>query len=198
MSRYRYLSAILLTLIFRMSPLGARAGGGNNPTYDGVIDFGSQLLQMDDGCLALNGTITSGSFFEDLKRTENGSRFEFTKGGLVVTDYPESLTTSIRIVGQCAAKLSNPPYIIFHGDSYSVKFEVEWKDGMQMRPAELSAEATHCTGYSSVPIPKQNYTIPSITCHLTEESKGVPLADHLIVSVLTADGKRLTRLSARP
>ena len=198
MSRYRYLSAILLTLIFGLVPLGARAGGGSSPRYDGVIAFGSQLLHMDDGCLALNGTITSGSFFEDLKRTENGNRFEFTKGGLVVTDYPESLTTSIRIVGQCAATLSNPPSIIFHGDSYVVKFEVEWKDGMELRAAELSPDAAHCTGYSSIPIPKQNYTIPSITCQLTVESKGVPLADHLIVSVLTADGKRLTRLSARP
>jgi hypothetical protein len=198
MNRCRYLSAILLTLLFSMSPSGASAGGGNNPTYDGVIDFGPQLLHMDDGCLALNGTVTSGNFFEDLKRMETGSRFEFTKGGRVVTDYPELLTTSIRIIGQCAATLSNPPSSVFHGDSFSLKFGVEWKDGMQLRPAELSPDFAHCTGYSSIPIPKQAYTIPSITCQLTVESKGVPLADHLIVSVYTADGKRLTRLSARP
>jgi hypothetical protein len=197
MSRCRCLSAILLTLIFGMSPSGARAGG-NNPTYDGVIAFGPQLLLMDDGCLALNGTVTSGSFFEDLKRIETGSRFEFTKSGRVVTDYPESLTTSIRIVGQCAATSTNPPSSIFHGGSYSLKFEVEWKDGMQLRPADLSPGVAHCTAYSSIPIPKQDYTIPSIACQLTVESKGVPLADHLIVSVYTADGKFLTRLSARP
>src|ERR1700689_221072 len=148
MSRYRYLGGILLTLVIGLTPAGADAGGRSNPTYDGVIDFGPQLLQMDDGCLALNGTVTSGSFFEDLKRIETGNRFEFIKGGRVVRDYPESLTTSIRIVGQCAVTLSNPPPSIFHGDSYSLKFEVEWKDGMQLRPAELSAEAAHCTGYS--------------------------------------------------
>jgi hypothetical protein len=198
MSRYRGCQGVLLILLVGVLPLSVRAGGKGNSTYDGVIDFGPQLLQMDDGCLALNGTLTSGSFFEDLKRIETGHRFEFTKSGRVVTDYPESLTTSIRIVGQCAAALSNPPSSIFHGDSYSLKFEVEWKDGMRLRPAELSAEAAHCTGYSSIPIPRQDYTIPSITCQLTVESKGVPLADHLIVSVLTADGKRLTRLSARP
>jgi hypothetical protein len=198
MSRYRYLSAILFTLISSMSPLGASAGGGNDPTYDGVIAFGPQLLHVDDGCLALNGTVTSGNFFEDLKRMDIGSGFEFTRGGRVVTEYPDLLTTSIRVIGQCAATLSNPPSSIFHGDSYSLKFGVEWKAGMQLRPAELSSDAAHCTGYSSVPIPKQDYTIPSITCQLTVESKGVPLADHLIVSVYTADGKRLTRLSARP
>jgi hypothetical protein len=198
MSRYHYLGAILLSLIFVISPPGASAGGGNNPTYDGTIAFGPQLLQMGDGCLALNGSVTSGRFFEDLKRIETGNRFEFTKGGRVVTDYPESLITSIRIVGQCAATFSNPPSSIFRDDSYALKFEVEWKDGMQLRPAELAPGVVHCTAYASIPIPRQDYTIPSIACQLTVDSKGVPLADHLIVSVYTADGKFLTRLSARP
>jgi hypothetical protein len=198
MSRYRYRRGILVLFVLSMFPIGASAGGRGSSTYDGSIDFGPQLLRMDDGCLALNGTVTSGSFFEDLKRIETGHQFEFTKGGRVVTDYPESLTTSIRIVGQCAATLPSPPSSVFHGDSYSVRFEVEWKDGMQLRPAELSTDAAHCTAYSSIPIPRQDYTIPSITCQLTVESKGVPLADHLIVSVFAADGKRLTRLSARP
>jgi hypothetical protein len=184
--------------VIGLSPTGVNAGGRSNPTYDGAIDFGPQLLQMDDGCLALNGTVSSGSFFEDLKRIEADHRFEFTKSGRVVTDYPESVTTSIRVVGQCAVTLSSPPASIFHGDSYSLRFEVEWKDGMELKPAELSAGAARCTGYTSVAIPKQDYTIPTITCQLTVESKGVPLADHLIVSVFAADGRRLTRLSARP
>jgi hypothetical protein len=198
MSRCRRCRRVLLVLLIGIFPMGVHAGGKNSPTYDGAVEFGPQLLQVDDGCLALNGTVMSGKFFDDLTRIETGNRFKFTKSGRVVTEYPESLTTSIRIVGQCAATLSNPPSSIFHGDSYSLKFQVEWKDGMQLRPAELSAEPAHCTAYSSVPIPRQDYTIPSITCTLTVESRGVPLADHLIVSVLTADGKRLTRLSARP
>jgi hypothetical protein len=198
MSRRRYHRGVLLILVVALFPLGVHAGGKSNPTYDGAIDFGPQLLHMDDGCLALNGTVTSGTFFDDLKRMDAGNRFEFTKSGRVVTDYPESLTTSIRVVGQCAATLSNPPSSVFHGDSYSLRIEVEWKDGMQLRPAELSPDAARCTGYSSIPIPRRNYTIPSITCQLTVESKGVALADHLIVSVYAADGKRLTRLSARP
>ncbi len=199
MSRCHYLRAILLTVIIGMSPMGANARGRSNLTYDGVVGFGSQLLQLDDGCLDLDGTVTSGTFFEDLKRIEIGSRLEFRKSGKLVTEYPESLTTSIRIAGdRCTTALFNPPSSIFHGDSYSVKFQVEWKDGMQLRPAVLSPVVTHCVGYSSIPIPRQDFTIPSITCQLTVESKGVPLADHLIVSVFAADGKRLTRLSARP
>lgn len=198
MSRYRYIGGMLLTLTIGMLPIRADARGRNNPTYDGVIDFGSQLLHLDDGCLSLDGTVKSGSFFEKLKRIEVGSRFEYRKRGRVVTEYPESLTTSIRIAGdRCAAALSHSPSSIFRGDSYSLKFEVEWKDGMQLRPAALSPAAAHCVGFSSIVIPSQE-TIPSITCQLTVDSKGVPLGDHLIVSIFAADGTRLTRLSAGP
>jgi hypothetical protein len=40
--------------------------------------------------------------------------------------------------------------------------------------------------------------VSSLLCQLTVESKGIPLGEHLIVSVFAPDGKRLTRLSARP
>jgi hypothetical protein len=197
MSRYPYLGAILLTLIIGMSPMGAHARGRNDPIYDGAVDFGAQLLHLDDGCLDLDGTVKSGTFFEDLKRTEIGNRFEFRKRGKVVTEYPESLTTSIRIAGdRCASTLLNPTASIFQADSYSVKFEVEWKKGMKLRPAVLSV--AHCIGSSSISIPSQGFTTPLITCQMTVDSKGVPLVDHLIVSVFSADGRRLTRLAARP
>jgi hypothetical protein len=197
MSRDRRLQGILLTLIASMLPIGTHARGRNETSYDGAVEFGAQLLHLDDGCLALDGRVASGNFFEDLKRTEIGSRFEFKKRGKVVTEYPESLTTSIRIAGgQCAATLSNSASI-FRGDSYALKFQVEWKDGMQLRPAALSPVVAHCAGSSSI-IPGQDVTIPSITCQMTVDSKGVPLVDHLIVSVFARDGKRLTRLSAGP
>jgi hypothetical protein len=195
MSRYCYL---LLALMIGMSPMGADARGRNNPTYDGAVDFGGQLLHLNDGCLSLDGRMTSGEFFEDLKRTEVGSQFEYKKHGKVVTEYPESLTTSIRIAGDQCAALSNRPSAVFSGDSYSLKFKVEWKDGMQLRPAALSPVVANCVGSSSIPIPSQDFTIPVITCQLTVDSKGVPLSDHLIVSIFAADGRRLTRLSAAP
>ncbi len=199
MSQKRYLRGICLILISGMFPIAGSARGKSNLTYDGIVNFGAQLLHLDDGCLALDGKITSGTFFDDLSRVEIGRRIEFRKSGRAVTEYPESLTTSIRITGgQCAAALAGYRSSIFDGDSYALKFQVEWKDGMQLRPAALSSVAAHCTGYSSIPIPRQDFTIPSVVCQLTVDSKGVPLANHLIVSVFAPDGKRLTRLSARP
>jgi hypothetical protein len=143
--------------------------------------------------------MTSGAFFDDLTRVEVGRQFEFRKHGRVVTEYPDLLTTSILIAGgQCESTFSNSAASIFQGDSYAVRFQVEWKDGMQLRPAALSPVAAHCTGYSRIQVPGQELTRPSILCQLTVASKGVPLGDHLIVSIFAPDGKRLTRLSARP
>ena len=199
MSRLCYRRGIVLALILGVFSVDVDARRRNDTTYDGTVKFGSQIVYLNDGCIAVDGTVTSGTFFSDLKRIDNGSEFEFTKSGTVVTEYPETLTTSIHLVGgECDATLSRPPASIFRGDSYSLTFQLEWKDGMQMRPAALSPVVTRCTGTSSTPIPSRDFTIPSVTCQMTVDSKGVPLSDHLIVSVVSADGKQLTRLSAHP
>jgi hypothetical protein len=199
MSRHPYRRGILLTLIVGLFAIGADARRKNDTTYDGSVDFGSQVIYLNDGCVSVDGTVTSGNFFDDLKRLDTGSEFQFRKSGGLVTEYPNSLTTSIRLVGgECADTISRPPSSIFHNDSYSLRFQVEWKDGMELRPAVLSPITAHCTDASSTPIPSRDFTIPSITCEMTVESQGIPLANHLIVSVFTADGKLLTRLSAHP
>jgi hypothetical protein len=199
MSRSCYTQGILVVLTVGLFAIAGDAADRTNPIYDGAIDFGSQVVQLNDGCVAFDGTLKSANFFEDLKRKDIGSRLEFRKRGKVVTEYPESLTTSIRIVGgQCTDTLSNLPASIFRDDTYSLKFQVEWKEGTQLRPAVLSPVVAHCIGYSNVSMPGQDSATPSIACQLTVESKGVPLVDHLIVSVFAPDGKRLTRLSARP
>jgi hypothetical protein len=199
MTQYCYKRLAILIVIIGLLPLVSDARYRSNAVYDGAVGFGSQLVHLEDGCLDLDGTITSGTFFDDLKRTEIGNRFEFRKRGRIVTEYPESLTTSIHIAGnRCADTLSNRPSSIFHGDSFTLKFQLEWKDGLQLRPAGGSPLVAQCTGSSSTPIPRQDFTIPLITCKLTVDSKGIPLNNHLIVSVFAEDGTRLTRLSAAP
>jgi hypothetical protein len=201
MNRRRYLQGILVTVIVGMFPVIAHARTRNNQTYDGAVNFGSQLLYLDEGCLSVDGTIASGTFFENLKRSDSGILPEYRKRGELVTEYPESLTASIRIIGdQCTqAPSSHSP--IFNGDSYSLSFEVDWKDGLQLSPAALSPIVVHCVGSSVLMNPSGDgniVTAPLVTCQLTVASKGIPLADHLIVSVFAADGKLLTRLSAAP
>ncbi len=199
MNRRRYLPGILVALIAGMLPVVAHARTRNNQSYDGVVSFGSQLLYLDDGCLSVDGTIVSGSFFEDLKRNDSGMLPEYRKRGELVREYPESLTASIRIIGNQCAAIPSSHSSVFDGDSYSLTFEVNWKNGFNLSPAVLSPNVVHCVGSSALINPNGDIiTAPSVTCQLTVASKGVPLAEHLIVSVFAADGKRLTRLSAAP
>jgi hypothetical protein len=199
MTRARFRTLMLAAGIVFGTSFSAQAGGKANPSDFGKVIFGTKELQFPDGCVVIDGQMTSGSFFNGLTRSDVRGRFEFRKNGAEVADYPDSVTTSIRVVGnRCGATISNSPSAIFSGHSYSVKFKVEWKDGVQMRPATLSADLAQCEGYSSVVLPYGDVAVPTVQCRMTVQSKGVPLVDHLIVSVLGPDGTRLTRLSAAP
>jgi hypothetical protein len=180
---------------------GAQGRGkrSSSASYDGTVDFGAQVLQLEGGCLSLEGTVRSGEFFADLTRVDSGGQPEFRKAGRVVTEYPETLTTSIRLVGgKCAESVSSSPASIFGGDSSALEFEVEWKDGMQLRPATLSPVFAKCVGSRIITDLTKKFSLPQITCEMTVDSHGIALHNHLIVSVYSADGKRLTRLSAAP
>jgi len=199
MSRFRDPKHVFLTILAGLLPLGANAAPNSSPTYGGQVDFGAQLLHLQDGCASIHGALTAGSFFDDLKRIDKGGQLVFRKSGTIVTEYPESITTSIRIAGDsCAAQSSVSPSAIFHGDSYLLKLEVFWKHDMEMRPAAFSSGTAHCVGYSSIVGPGENGKVPSISCQLTVDSRGVPLGDHLVVRILGSDGRLVTRISAAP
>jgi hypothetical protein len=140
--------------------------------------------------------------YTSLRRTDVGGELQYKKRGRVVKEYPESLTTSIHLIGRCPAEFGHSPTSIFRGHSYGLKFEVNWKHEMQMRPAVLSPVTAQCVGYSAVVIPAgdlvTDVAVPSDDCQMTVASKGVPLGDHLIVSIFTANGTPLTRISAAP
>jgi hypothetical protein len=187
------------SFLLAVFPIAVSAAGNGTAAYDGRVDFGSQVVRLDDGCVTVDGKISSGAFFDDLKRVEVGRQFEFTKHGRPVREYPASLTTSILIAnGPCQSPASKLASSMFEGKSYALKFQVDWKEGMQLRPAALSPVEAHCTGYSAIGSAAQQAAVSSILCQLTVASKGVPLGDHLIVSIFGPDGTRVTRLSARP
>jgi hypothetical protein len=200
-SQNRYSAQLLLALLIGLLPIGASARSRKDATYDGAVDFGSQVLNLQSGCFAVDGSVSSGSFFDDLKRVDTGSQTEYVKEGRLLTEYPDSVTTSIRIIGnECASGLLNPASSIFEGDSYSMTFEVQWKDGMQLTPAMLSPAVAHCVGTRIITNASKDSTstFPALTCEMTIQSRGVSLEKHLIVSVFSPDGKRLVRLSAAP
>jgi len=200
-SQNRHSAKLFLALLIGLLPIGASARSRKDATYDGAVDFGSQVLNLQSGCFAVDGSVSSGSFFDDLKRVDTGNQTEYVKEGRVLTEYPDSITTSIRIMGsECTRGFSSAALPIFEGDSYSMTFEVQWKDGMQLTPAMLSPAVAHCVGTRIITNASKDSTstFPALTCEMTIQSRGVSLEKHLIVSVFSPDGKRLVRLSAAP
>jgi hypothetical protein len=194
----RFFPPFLAVCLLAAAPLFAFGGRGVNPAYDGELAFGPQLLRFDDGCLFVDGAVTAGTFFNDLKRFDVGGRFEFRKRGQLVTEYPQALTTSVRLVGsRCGAESPYGPAAVFNGGSYALRITAQWKDGMDMTPIALAPEAAQCVAVAD---PDQPFgdTIPVVTCRITVDGSGIPLDRHLIVSVFSVDGQRLARLSAAP
>jgi hypothetical protein len=79
----------------------------------------------------------------------------------------------------------------------SLRLVAAWKDGMDLRPAKLSPTAD-CVAMRMVTGPDLDFALPTLTCKMTVDARGIPLTDHLIVFVYAPDGKRITRISAAP
>ena len=167
--------------------------GGSRRSSDGILRFPPQIVQLNKGCIWIDGTLTAGRFFQGLARKDRDGVFEFTQGGELLTDYPQTVVASIRILDdQCVS--TSVPYSLSlaGGNRRPFSFKVAWKAGLQLRPAALSA-GVDCVGSSGRP----TIALP-MTCQMAVKSQGTPLSDHLIVSVFGADGERLSRLSAAP
>ena len=192
---FRTLVLIAATIL----PVSVFARPKSISAYDGAINFGSQAINSSNGCLFVNGTLSSGNFFRELKRKDSEAGSEYSRNGQAVTRYPETLTASIQILGNQCSHSTSSASAIFSGDSYALTLQVDWKTGMEMRPAALSPVVAHCVGSSALINNSEDVmTVPALTCQVTVDSKGVPLADHLIVSLYGADGQRITRISAAP
>lgn len=186
---------VLLSALVVVFLIATHVRGGNHRAHDGVIDFPPQIVQLNSGCLWIDGTLTSGSFFQGLERKDRGGLFEYTNSGKSFIDYPQSVVASIRILDDQCVSTSSPHFLL--GDkrrAFSFSFEVAWKTGMQLRPAMVLPTGIQCLGASDA----GGIPIPPLTCQIRVKSEGTPLSDHLIVSVFGADGARLTRLSAAP
>lgn len=169
--------------------------GGSRRSHDGIVNFPPQILQLNSGCLWVDGTLTSGTFFEGLERRDLGGIFQYINSGKVLTDYPPSVVASIRILNdQCVSTLSPSRFSLAANDRRPFSFQVAWKTDLQLRPAFLSPTGVQCIGSS----PSRTASTPPMTCQITVKSEGTPLSDHLVVSLFGADGTRLTRLSAAP
>ena len=159
-----------------------------------VLLMGKWTLIFDDQRILLSAGMIAGDFFDQLERrkTANGELF-FIMHSKPVTDYPRSVTVKLfgnswelgdtvfdkRCPGNAAALMS------------SLRFKAEWKTGLSMRPVSKMTVR---------PLKKDEMVpYPSLWGYeLDISSKGVPLTDHLVVSVFGRDSSPVVRFSGAP
>jgi hypothetical protein len=157
--------------------------------YDERVRMSTGEVRNGDVCANFYPDLESEEFFKGLQRIESDDSREYRKYSRVVTTYPSRLTIQVDIrISICDADVYTPaptPEFL-----KTLHFKVQWKRAMYLRPVA-------------------NYTVENVPLNLNEsenrkllviqirDSENVPLTDHLILTILSPDGKILSRMAAR-
>jgi|SRR5579864_2429327 len=170
--------------------------------YGGVFLIGDGGIP-DGPCFRVNGRVTSGQFFNDLKSFDTADGTIFRLGNNEVALFPDKLVLSLTIRDQpCSTGLQpvgTGVYLTQEAMS-SIKLSLYWKHGVELRPASKVA----MLHFSVDPI--QPYAA-SLAAELPKRylwsyelgipSANVPLTDSLVLVFRTSDGRIAARVAAR-
>lgn len=156
--------------------------------YKEVVPLSSGQVRDRNVCVNFNPVMTAGDFFDGLQRHETPSGDEFRKNSRVVTNFPEQLTVQLQLsISVCDADIYTPAPA--PGFVNGIRFKAQWKRGLAMRPVEQFA-------IQRVAITSEEGD-SRLLFLLKIRDKNVPLTDHLIISVISPQGKLLSRMSGR-
>jgi len=170
--------------------------------YGGVFLIGDGGIP-DGPCFRINGRVTSGGFFNDLKSYDTVDGTVFRLGTNEVALFPDKLLLSLTIRDQpCSTGLQpvgTGAYLTQEAVS-SMKLSLYWKHGVDLRSTGKIA----LVHFSVDPI--QPYAT-SLAAELPKRylwsyelgvpAGGVPLTDSLVLILRTADGHIAARVAAR-
>lgn len=170
--------------------------------------YGGVFLISDGGipdgpCFRINGRVTSGQFFNDLKSFATPDGTIFRLGINEVALFPDKLLLSLTIRDQpCSTGLQpvgTGAYLTQETMS-SMKLSLYWKHGVDLRPAGKVA-VVH---FSVDPIQPYATNLAAElpkrylwTYELGIPAGGVPLTDSLVLIFRTPDGHIAARVAAR-
>jgi hypothetical protein len=187
--RISVVAASLLSLV-PFSALGEAAAQSpaQNLEYKEVVPLSSGQVRDHDVCVNFSPVMTAGDFFDGLQRHETPSGDEFRKNSRLVTNFPEQLTVQLQLsISVCDADIYTPaPAPSFVN---GIRFKAQWKRGLAMRlVTELRVQRVAITSEEGD---------SRLLFLLKIRDQNVPLTDHLIISVISPQGKLLSRMSGR-
>jgi hypothetical protein len=156
--------------------------------YKEVVPITSGQIRDGKTCINFNPVMTAGDFFDGLQRHETASGDEFLKNSQIVRTFPGQITVQIQTsITVCDADIYTAAAVpsFFNG----LQFKAQWKRGLAMRT--VSQIAVQRVMFASED--GNNRLMFLLKIH----DRDVPLTDHLIISVLSPQGKLLSRMSGK-
>jgi hypothetical protein len=177
-----------------------------------VWNYEGGLFVMTNGsipqgpCFRLAGRVTSGDFFDHLKRIDKESGTTFRHGSETVENFPDQLTLSFLVHDHydqtCPRREENPdaPKYLTRAMMSSLHLYLYWKRGVELRPVG-NVERKYFAVREIIPqaaarvhdLPERlewayEYVVPS---------EGVPLTDSLVLVLRDDDNHIVARVAAR-
>ena len=157
-------------------------------------------------CFRLAGRVTSGDFFEHLKRIDRESGTVFRRGSESVENFPEQLTLSFVVRDwydqTCPLREENPgaARYLTRAMMSSLHLYLYWKRGVELRPVE-NVERQFFAVRQIIPhAAAQVHDLPEKlewTYEYIVPSAGVPLTDSLVLVLRDDENHIVARVAAR-
>jgi hypothetical protein len=203
----RHLAAWILTLATALVPAAAQPASPhrnkNTWSYDGGIFLGAEGALPSGACFRIKGHVTSGDFFENLKREESNSGTLYRRGNDLVTEFPKTLHLSLSIADTpCDPNMQQTNSRVYLTDEmiHSLRLHFFWKRALELRPVlgivQSGGDVRPVPWYShglENELPKRFEWLVEFDVH----SEGVPLTDNLVLMMYTPDHRLIARGAAR-
>ena len=214
MGRALYVRSLSHNLVFLLliALALARTAPASLPGDKTVWNYEGGLFVITNGsipngpCFRLAGRVTSGDFFDHLKRIDRESGTIFRRGSEAVENFPDQLTLTFLVHDHydqtCPPREENPdaPKYLTRAMMSSLHLYLYWKRGVELRPVE-NVERKYFAVREVIPeavaeahgLPEKlewayEYVVPSA---------GVPLTDSLVLVLRDGENHIVARVAAR-
>jgi hypothetical protein len=170
--------------------------------YDGGVFFETDGSLPNGACFRIHGRMSSGDFFDDLKRIDTDRATTFQRGTETVAKFPNSVTVSFSIRDFCPAEVQQMGTRPFLTQKMvdDLQLSIYWKHGVDLTPVQGAKEINarvdrippYATSLAAELSPRYEWSY-----ELVVPSAGVSLMDSLAFVFRTPDGRIAARVAAR-
>ncbi len=175
-------------------------------SYEGGLFVITNGAIANGPCFRLAGRVTTGDFFDHLKRFDKETGTIFRRGTETVENFPDRLTLTFLVHDHydltCPPRGENPdaPRYLTRAMMSSLHLYLYWKRGVELRPVE-TVERTFFAVRELIPkAAAQAHGLPEKlewTYEYIVPSAGVPLTDSLVLILRDEENRMVARVAAR-